>query len=94
MTVGLLTVHLYLPEARSLKQKRSAIKSLKDRLRQRFNISVAEVEHQELHGRCQLGIALVANRDGECRKLLDTIVQYLRLPGPAEMTHYELELIY
>ena len=48
MTIGLLQLDLLLPEANSLKDKRRIIKSLKDRLHNRFNCSVAETEHQDV----------------------------------------------
>ncbi|MED5564503.1 MAG: DUF503 domain-containing protein [Gemmatimonadota bacterium] len=54
---------LSLPECRSLKDKRRVVKSLKDRIRGRFNVSVAETAHQDVWTRAQLSVALVT-RDG------------------------------
>ena len=50
---------LSLPECRSLKDKRRVVKSLKDRIRGRFNVSVAETAHQDVWTRAQLSVALV-----------------------------------
>ncbi|HAT18111.1 MAG TPA: DUF503 domain-containing protein [Gemmatimonadetes bacterium] len=50
---------LSLPECRSLKDKRRVVKSLKDRIRERFNVSVAETAHQDVWTRAQLSVALV-----------------------------------
>ena len=50
---------LSLPECRSLKDKRRIVKSLKDRIRGRFNVSVAETAHQDVWTRAQLSVALV-----------------------------------
>lgn len=60
MVNGVLMVELFLPEANSLKEKRRRIKSLVDRLRQRFNVAVAEVDGQGTWQRATLAIAAVA----------------------------------
>lgn len=64
MRVATLRVTAMLPGSHSLKEKRRVVKSLKDRLRARFNVSVAETDHQDLWQRAELGVALVAS-DGE-----------------------------
>lgn len=61
MVIGLLTLELHFPEARSLKDKRQALRSLETRLRNRLNVSVAEVEHQDLWQRAVLAIVSVNN---------------------------------
>ena len=59
MTVGLLTLDLHFPGARSLKDKRQALRSLETRVRNRFNVSVAEVDHQDLWQRARLAVVSV-----------------------------------
>ena len=59
MVVGLLTLELHFPGARSLKDKRQALRSLETRLRNRFNVAVAEVEHQDLWQRARLAVVSV-----------------------------------
>ena len=60
MIVGLITWELHLASCQSLKDKRSVLKSLKDRLHQRFNVSVAETAHQELWQRAELTASVVS----------------------------------
>src|ERR1700677_2349183 len=55
MPIGLLTLEIHIADARSLKDKRQVLRSLKDRLRARFNVAVAELEHQELWQRSRVG---------------------------------------
>lgn len=62
MVVGLLTLEIHLPYAHSLKDKRQALKKLKDRLRARFNVAVAEVDHQDTWQRATVGVVSV-NQD-------------------------------
>jgi len=60
MIVGLIVWELHLASCQSLKDKRSVLKSLKDRLHQRFNVSVAETAHQELCQRAELTASVVS----------------------------------
>jgi hypothetical protein len=60
MIVKLLTVDLFIPGCSSLKEKRLALSSLKARLRRRFNVAVAEVDHHDKWQRCELAITTVA----------------------------------
>jgi hypothetical protein len=59
LVIGLLTLDLHLPGARSLKDKRQALRSLEARVRNRFNVSLAEVEHQDLWQRARLAVVSV-----------------------------------
>jgi len=63
MVIGLLTLELHFPGARSLKDKRQALRSLETRLRSRLNVAVAEVQHQDLWQRASLAIVSI-NTDG------------------------------
>ena len=56
MVIGLLTLELHFPGARSLKDKRQALRSLEARIRSRHNVSLAEVEHQDLWQRSRLAV--------------------------------------
>jgi uncharacterized protein YlxP (DUF503 family) len=57
--VGLITWELHLAACHSLKEKRQIVKSLKDRLHQRFNLSAAETDHHDLWQRAELSAAVV-----------------------------------
>jgi uncharacterized protein YlxP (DUF503 family) len=63
LVVGTCTVSLHIPASGSLKSKRFALKSLKDRIRRKFNVSVAEVDHFDLWQRSTIAVAVVS-RDG------------------------------
>ncbi|HJS44406.1 MAG TPA: DUF503 domain-containing protein [Gemmatimonadales bacterium] len=60
MIVGVMVWELHLPACQSLKDKRTIVKSLKDRLHNRFNVSVAETGHQDLWQRAELSAAVVS----------------------------------
>ena len=59
MTIGLLTLHLSIPHAQSLKDKRSAVRGLKEKLKRRFNVSAAEVDDHDVWTISTLGVAAV-----------------------------------
>ena len=61
MVVGVLCVEVHLPQALSLKDKRSVLKSLKDQVRGRFNIAVAELDPNEKWQRASLGFATLGS---------------------------------
>jgi hypothetical protein len=75
--VGILSVELHFPEAGSLKGKRKHVQSAKAHLRQRFGVSVAEVDHHELWQRSRLTVACVAEGYRELGELLDAAERFL-----------------
>lgn len=74
MVVKLLTIDLIIPGCSSLKEKRYALSSLKTRLRRKFNVAVAEVDHYDKWQRCELAIVTTATdrrtADSQCDKVL------------------------
>lgn len=81
--VGIYTLEIYLPLSASLKDKRKIIKGLKDRLRAKHNISIAEVDGQDLWQRSTIAVASVSNSESSLhasfQKIRNEIEQ--RLPG-------------
>ncbi|MBN1257786.1 MAG: DUF503 domain-containing protein [Planctomycetes bacterium] len=77
MFVGALRVEFLVPEAHSLKDKRKPLRSLKDRLRSRFKVAVAEVDAQDLQQRVVIGVALVAPDEKNLHEQMDAIKRYL-----------------
>jgi len=74
MIVGVLRIELFIPESGSLKSKRFAIKSIKDRLKSRFNVSVAEVDNSDKWQRTSLGIAVVSNESKHIESILGNVM--------------------
>ncbi|HHT9125707.1 MAG TPA: DUF503 domain-containing protein [Candidatus Brocadiia bacterium] len=93
MVVGTLSIKLMTRDARSLKDKRRIIKSLKDRTRNNFNVSVSEIGAQDSKQHCVLGIAMVGTDRRHVNGVLSTIINSLRTFPSAELIDYELEFI-
>lgn len=92
MVIGVLTLELAIPEAMSLKDKRRAIKSLKDRLGGRHNVSVAEVGRLDEHRRCQMAVAMVSNDRRFTDSCLSKIVDEVRMQRSVVLMDYGIEL--
>ena len=93
MIVGLCTVELYLPESQSLKAKRQVLLSVKDRVRDRFNVSIAEVGDQELWQKAVLGIASVANERKHVNQVLDQVVNLIRSIPMVDLIQCQIEFL-
>jgi len=61
MPVGVLTLEIQIPYAHSLKEKRAVLRKIRDRLRARFNVAVAELDHQDLWQRATLGVVSISD---------------------------------
>ena len=85
MTVGLLQVEVHLPLAQSLKDKRSVLKSLRDQLRGRFNVSVAEVEPNEKWQRAVIGVSTLGEDRAYVEGLLKQVTEWLRATRVVEL---------
>jgi uncharacterized protein YlxP (DUF503 family) len=73
MHAAAVRYELFIPESRSLKAKRAAIRPIVDGLRHRLRISVAEVDHQDTWQRAAIAVAVVAESDGHLRDILASV---------------------
>ncbi|MGI6375834.1 MAG: DUF503 domain-containing protein [Anaerolineae bacterium] len=93
MVVGVLTVQLQVPASRSLKDKRQVVRSLTARLRNGYNVAVAEVDHLDSWQLATLGVAAVAGDLAYVQGLLQHVVDYIeRQPGTV-MLDYATEYL-
>ena len=92
MIVGVCKIELYIPEANSLKAKRKVIKSLKDRVRKKFNVSIAEVELQNLWQRAVLGVATVSNDKKQVDATFSKVISFMENTDLAIIGQYQIEI--
>jgi uncharacterized protein YlxP (DUF503 family) len=90
--VGTLKLRFVLRESHSLKDKRRVIKSLKDTLANKFNISVAETDEQDVWQTAVLGIAAVGTDTPFVQSVLTQVVNYARYFGGVELIDQQQEL--
>ena len=87
-----MSFDLHVPESRSLKAKRAAIRPIVDGLRHRFRISVAEVDHQDQWQRAEIAVAIVAESDGRVQHLLDGVERFVAAAPAVELLGTETAL--
>ena len=92
MIIGTLRVRLLLREARTLKDKRQVVQSIKEKVRQAFNVSVAEIEALDNPRSVVLGMAMVCNEAHPIKQTLGEVVNALKAHPIAEFVDYELEV--
>ncbi|NJL17319.1 MAG: DUF503 domain-containing protein [Nitrospira sp.] len=93
MVVGLCTVELFIAGSQSLKDKRQVLHGLKDRLRGKFNLSIAEVDGQDLWQKAVLGMACVANDGSYVNQVLEQALNMIKSMPTVEVVRTQLELL-
>lgn len=93
MIVGLCTVELHFPDSQSLKNKRQILVSLKTRLQNRFNISIAEIDEMHLWQKAILGIASIANETARVNQTLDHVLNDIRANPSLELLRSQIEVL-
>jgi len=82
---------VFLPESRSLKDKRQIVTSLKERIRGRFNVSVAEVDHHDLWQRSTLGLAVVSTATDHANEVLAKTVNFIEQDRRVQLLDYSIQ---
>ena len=77
MHAAAVSFDLHIPQSRSLKAKRAAVRPVVDGLRHRFKVSVAEVDHQDQWQRTTIGVAVVSSSDSHLREVLDSVERFV-----------------
>lgn len=92
MTVGTLEVVLLIRESHSLKSRRRVVKSLIDRVRSRFNVSVADLGDQNLWQRAVIGVAVVANDGRFVNEVLSKVLNLIASDPRAEIIEQSMDI--
>lgn len=93
MIVGVLRLTFHVPHARSLKEKRAVTRKFRDRVRARFDVSVAEVGAQDLHQKAVFGVAVVSSDAAVCDRVLEKVAREASVQPEAVLIDRATELI-
>lgn len=93
MPIGLLTLEIHIPDARSLKDKRQVLRSLKERLRSRFNVAVAELDHQDTWQRSQIGIVTLSYDQAHLEQSLQAVFDEAEQQLGRDLVSHDLEIV-
>ncbi len=91
MRVGIMRVEFHLSQSHSLKEKRRPLKSLLERLRNRFHCSAAEVDFQDLHQRAAVGVSMVAADGRQLARMMQAVVEYIHNNPDMQVLNVEQE---
>ena len=94
MNIGVCKITLRLPENLSLKGKRQVVKSITSRVKNQFNVSVAEVDDNDLWQLATLGVSCVSNSKRHANEVLSKVVDFIANSRfEAELLDYEIEIL-
>jgi len=93
MHVGVMRLTFHIPHARSLKEKRAVVRRFRDRVRARFDVSIAEVDAQDSHQRAVFGVAVVSSDASLCDSLLEQVAREAELQNEAVLVGRSTEVI-
>ncbi|APH17247.1 hypothetical protein NPD5_3017 [Clostridium sporogenes] len=93
MIIGTAKIHLYANWIHSLKEKRMIVKSIISKTKNKFNVSIAEVEMQDVHQSIVIGIACVSNSTKQADSIIQNVVNYIEGNTEAIVSNIETEII-
>ena len=92
MTIGLLQLEMLLHETRSLKDKRSVLSRIKNQVRNKFNVAIAELKYSDQWGRTLLGITTISNDGKIVQQILDDVETCIENQFPIQILNRKVEL--
>lgn len=93
MVIGSCKVFLTAEWAMSLKDKRMVVKSIIDKTKNKFNVSIAEVEMQDIHQKIVIGFACVTNDASHANSIIDNVLNYIERITDAVLDDVEIEIL-
>lgn len=93
MIIGVSKVKIHAPWVHSLKEKRMVVKSICAKVRNKFNVSIAEIEAQDKHQMIVIGFAAVAGNMSHCDSIIDHILNFIESNTEGEIIEIEREIL-
>ena len=93
MIIGSISVKLYAPWVHSLKEKRMIVKSITSKIRNKFNVSISEIDEQDTHKTIVIGICLVTTETSYANSVLDKVLDFIEFNTEANIVESKIEII-
>ena len=93
MVIAFMQVELLIPDNRSLKGKRMVLRSIKDRIRNKYNVSISEIAKQDIWDYAILGIAYVGNEQKYASKIFSAIIEFIEKFHQIRLMDYCVEML-
>lgn len=93
MIVGKLKIRIHIPWAHSLKEKRMVVKSICAKIHNKFNVSIAEVEEQDIHQIIVLGVSYVTTDNAQADSIANHVINFIESSTEGEIFNIEREIV-
>ncbi len=93
MKMGLCIIELYFPYSRSLKEKRARVNKIKERIKRKFNVAIAEIGHQDLWQRSKIGLVTIANGKDIVEKTFQSVSKFIEAELSENLISMEIEVM-
>ena len=93
MIIGTCSIKLVIYESNSLKDKRQVIKSIIERIRSRYNVSIAEVDLNHSWRTSLIGFACVTNDTGHANQIISNVINFIDNDGRVEIVEHKMEIL-
>jgi uncharacterized protein len=93
MIIGTIKIYMNAGWVHSLKEKRMVVKSIIDRIKNKFNVSIAEIEDQDLHQSIVIGIACVSNDTRHADSTIQSVLNYIEENSEAVIIDIKMEIL-
>jgi uncharacterized protein YlxP (DUF503 family) len=93
MVIGVVKIRIYTPWVHSLKEKRMVVKSICAKVRHKYNVSVAEVEEQDIHQTTVIGLACIAGEAAHADSMIDHMINFIESNTEGDLVQIDREII-
>lgn len=93
MIIGVVQIQIYIPWVHSLKEKRMVVKSICAKTRSKFNISIAEVDKQDVHQMIVLGFSYIAGDTSHAHSICDHVLNFIENHTEGEIIKVERQIL-
>ena len=93
MVIGVLTLEIDIDGAFSLKEKRMTVNRIRDRVRQRFNVAVAEVEDNDVWNHACMGVVAISNDQRHVNEMLSKVVDFVKTIRDCDLEDYGIDFL-
>lgn len=92
MVIGAIKIKIYIPWAHSLKEKRMVVKSICAKVRNKFNVSIAEIGEQDVHQTIVLGVSCVTTDNAQTDSIIDHVINFIESSTEGSIIQIEREI--
>ncbi len=93
MKIGLCVIEVYFHDSHSLKEKRAKVNKIKDRIKSKFNVAIAEIDYQDLWQRTKIGLVTIANGKDIVEKTFQSISKFIEFDLGENLISMEIEVM-